>query len=131
MEEKGLLDDTESLLVFKYKGKLMKDAFSLEEFVFKKEQCSSKKLRKRSMKWIEKDYKSALKQISEKVGVAVEIPEIKDLGGGMYKTINSQNPSVEDIITVNTVPVVEGQQQKMLPENTDKTKKRFLFFGKK
>lgn len=114
MEERELLEDTESMIRLKVKGKLMKDSELVFEFLAKKEGCLTKGFLRFARKQILKDFKKGIKQINKKIPVFVELPKYEEKAPGVYQTGEELNvgpeiqPSSREIVEIPSNGIIKG-----------------------
>lgn len=115
MEERGLLEDTESMIRLKVKGKLIKDSEVLFEFLAQKEKALTGRFLRFARRQLFKDFKKGIKQINKKIAVFVELPKYEEKAPGIYATgeeivVGKEiQPETRDIVEVPSSGIIKGR----------------------
>lgn len=115
MEERTLLEDTESMIRLKVKGKLIKDSEVLFEFLAQKEKALTGRFLRFTRRQLFKDFKRGIKQINKKIPVFVELPKYEEKAPGVYQTGEELNvglelqPSTREIVEVPPSGIIKGR----------------------
>lgn len=102
MEEDKFYNSEISMKRLKNKGRLIDDCSLLFSGLSEKRDVLPKSFRRKCEKTILRDFRKGLQIINKKIPVYIEMPQLRSVGNGMYREIDSKTKEpVSDEITVS------------------------------
>lgn len=116
MEENKFYNSEISMKRLKNKGRLIDDCMLLFGGLSEKREVLPKSFRRKCTKTILRDFNKGLKIINKKIPVYIEMPQLKSVGNGMYREIDSKTKEpVSDEITVSSFDnQIEADMKKVI-----------------
>ena len=98
------------------KGRLIDDCSLLFSGLSEMREVLPKRFRKKCEKTILRDFNAGLKIINKKIPVYIEMPELKSVGDGMYREVDSKTKEpVSEEITVSPIEnQIEDDMRKVI-----------------
>lgn len=102
MEENKFYNSEISMKRLKNKGRLIDDCILLFCGLSEKREVLPRSFRRKCAKTILRDFNKGLRIINKKIPVYIEMPQLRSVGNGMYREIDSKTKEpVSDEITVS------------------------------
>ena len=110
-----------SMKRLKNKGRLIDDCSLLFCGLAEEREVLPKSFRRKCEKTILQDFKKGLRIINKKIPVYIEMPQLKSVGNGMYREVDSKTKEpLNDEVTVSSFDnQIEHDMKKVIEYNED------------
>lgn len=116
MEEDKFYDSEISMKRLKNKGRLIDDCSILFCGLAENREVLPKSFRKKCERTILRDFRIGIRIINKKIPVYIEMPELKSVGNGMYREVDSKTKEpINDEIHISAIDKqIEADMKKVI-----------------